>query len=188
MRLIRTFVAIKIPVEGSLLDVWADLRDRFPGNQVKWVEHDCLHLTLFFMGDTPEDQIPEIGNDLKKVLQSQSAFELEVKGLGYFGSSISPRVIWVGIERSLQLTKLKRDVSQVISSYGFLDDQRAFNPHITLGRVKSLRDSGQLLRIIHGYTNFSFQKTNVNSVIHYKSELRPIGPIYTSLNEIIFEG
>ncbi len=183
MNLIRTFVAIKIPIGNALTDVWNDLRDKLGGSQVKWVASDFLHLTLFFLGDTPEEQIQMIGNDIRNVLANQNGFEVELKGLGYFGNPSNPKVIWVGIERCAQLTKIKRDITQVISSHGFLDDQRAFNPHITLGRVRSIHEPQLLQRLIHGYADFMFQRTKVTSVIHYRSELRPAGPIYTPINE-----
>lgn len=187
MNLIRTFVAIKIPVGNVLTDVWNELRGKLGGNQVKWVSPDFLHLTLFFLGDTPEDQIPNIGIDLKNVLAAQNSFEVELKGLGYFGSHLNPKVIWVGIERCIELTRVKRDVTRVISSYGFLDDQRSFDPHITLGRIKHILEPQILPRMMHGYANFIFQKTKVSSVIHYKSELRPTGPIYTPINEFFLK-
>ncbi|HOP03807.1 MAG TPA: RNA 2',3'-cyclic phosphodiesterase [Tenuifilaceae bacterium] len=183
MNLVRTFIAIKIPIEAPLLDVWGELRGKFPANEIKWVAADSLHLTLFFMGDTPVDHIPMIGNDLKSTLAAHHPFEIEVKGLGYFGNPSNPKVIWVGIERCMQLTKIKRDVVQVISSYGFSDDQRAFNPHLTLGRVRGIHEPLMLQRLIHGYSDFVFHRVSVQSVIHFRSELRPTGPIYTPINE-----
>jgi len=184
MNLVRTFVAIRIPIESILGEVWAELREKFDYPQVKWVDTQALHLTLFFLGDTPEGDIEIIGNDLKSILKVHERFKLNLTGLGYFGNPSNPRVIWVGLERSVQLSIIKRDVSQVLASYGFLDDQRAFNPHITLGRVKNIKNTQSFLMHLHGFHDFKFQQTEVMEIIHFKSELKPTGPVYTPINQI----
>jgi len=187
MNLIRTFIAIEIPVGQTLSEVWDDLRSKFDSNQVKWVGSSALHLTLIFLGDTPVDKIDGLAFDLKKVLLNQEQFEVELKGIGFFGSHQSPRVIWVGVERSAQLSRLKVDVTRVMLNHGFTDDQKAFNPHITLGRVKHLQDPSRLMQAIGGYGDFHFQKTAVNSIIHFKSDLKPAGPIYTPISTVQFK-
>lgn len=184
MNLIRTFVAIKIPVEQTLQDVWADLRNKFDSSQVKWVDHQALHLTLFFLGDTPENDVEVIGKDMSNLLKDQGSFKLEIKGLGYFGSNASPRIIWVGVERSADLIAIKRAATRVMGDYGYMDDQRAFNPHITLGRVKNIKNPQSLIMSMHGYQDFLFQQTEVSGIIHFKSDLKPSGPVYTPLTLI----
>lgn len=187
MNLLRTFIAINIPVSITLKEVWDDLRGRFDSSQVKWVDNHTLHLTLFFLGDTPEDQVTSICSELRQMLAEHKSFNLVLKGLGFFGNPSSPRVIWVGVERNVQLIALKRDVSRIVSSYGYLDDQRAFNPHITLGRVKNIKNPDSLLRALYGYEDFQFQETSVNGIIHYKSELKPTGPLYTAIQNIVLK-
>lgn len=184
MNLLRTFVAIQVPVEKTLQEVWAELKGKVDVSQVKWVDTQALHLTLFFLGDTPEGDLGNIGNDLKQALKDKLRFNLEIKGLGIFGSPTNPKVIWVGVDRSPNLSELKREVSRVLFNYGFIDEQRAFNPHITLGRVINISNPQALIKALHGYNDFHFQLSVVTSIVHFKSDLRPTGPIYTPISEV----
>jgi 2'-5' RNA ligase len=181
METIRTFIDIPIKVEEKLYTVWENLRKQFDSKQVKWVNPDVLHLTLFFLGETPIKSVGKLQNALANEVKSFNQFSINLKGLGYFGQQTNPKVIWVGVEKNGALEELHRITNEVVSAFGFTPDERGFNPHITLGRPKHLANPSALIDFLKSENETLFQQSNANEIIHYKSELTTTGAIYHSL-------
>lgn len=186
METIRSFIAIPITVEENLCKVWENMRRQFDDKQVKWVNPDVLHLTLFFLGETPIKAIDQMQNALKSETKNCKPFDINLKGLGYFGQKTNPKVIWVGVEKHEALEQLHLITNEVVTSFGFTPDERGFNPHITLGRPKHLANPLALIDFLKSNNEVSFQQSNANAIIHYKSELTATGAVYTKLYEVGF--
>jgi 2'-5' RNA ligase len=184
MQTLRTFIAIPIKVEPQLGLVWTKFRQQYGNNEVKWTNPDALHLTLFFLGETPLEAVNKIKNELTEVLSSFGSFSITLKGLGCFGQKNNPKVFWVGVDRNEALNELHTLTNGIIKEMGFKPDQRGFNPHITLGRPKDLNDSNAFNFYVAKHMNTVFQVSKANELIHYKSELSQTGPIYTNLYSI----
>jgi RNA 2',3'-cyclic 3'-phosphodiesterase len=185
MQTLRTFIAIPIKTEPQLGAVWTKFRQRYGSNEVKWANPDTLHLTLFFLGKTPLEAINKIQHEIIGVLNGFGSFSFTLKGLGYFGQKNNPKVIWVGAERNEEFTRLHALINNKVSNFGFKPDERGFNPHITLGRPKHLNNSNAFLFDVNKYVNTVFQVSEATEVIHYNSEFRLTGPIYTRLYSIV---
>ena len=132
MNRIRAFVAMTFPV--AVTRKIADEIDRqrkAVSARVAWVPPANLHVTLRFLGSIAEEMVDgALVPRLKKVAARHQPFEARAKGFGSF-----PSVLWVGVE-SDGLVKLQREVETVAVELGFAKEERAFHPHITVGRVK----------------------------------------------------
>jgi 2'-5' RNA ligase len=64
---------------------------------------------------------------------------------------------------------------------------RAFNPHLTIGRIKHLNDKETLKSLIEQFQNSEMQIIPVNEVILYESILLQSGPVYKPLTKINLE-
>ncbi len=177
----RTFIALKIPVEHKLKTVLREVKDALSFEKIKWVDFHTLHLTLFFLGETPMPVADRLKILFEEHLHGFPEFTVSIKGLGVFGSRANPKVLWVGIEPSSELMLLEMAVVRFVEPLGYKADMRGFNPHITIGRIKSLSDTGLLDELILEYANMSFQQSRIDEVILYKSELLPLGPCYTPI-------
>jgi RNA 2',3'-cyclic 3'-phosphodiesterase len=184
MEMIRAFVAIDIQVENALKERWVELKFKLKNDSIKWVDEQTLHLTLFFLGDTPADMINNIAQKIEFKLRNFSSFDISLQGLGIFGSSLSPRVIWTGIAKSNQVIELNKLVCSTIIPFGFDKPSGSFTPHLTLGRVKQLRSAKELITFINSHRNEIFQESKIEKVVIYQSILKPTGPIYIPLKEI----
>jgi 2'-5' RNA ligase len=76
-------------------------------------------------------------------------------------------------------------VERSMSMLGFPPEERAFHPHVTIGRVKGGRNMHDLLRRMESIT-FESQPTHVTHISLVKSELRPSGSVYTTVRTFPF--
>ena len=156
------------------------------GAEVKWVSPENIHITLQFLGETEEAQIPLIKEALGKILLPYSPFYIKIAGIGCFPDTRRPRVIWVGTEGSQPVINLHGDIAKGLERLGYQEEERNFTPHLTIGRVKSNRNTRELSRKMDEIKAASFSGFEVQNITLMKSELKPSGAIYYSLAEIPF--
>jgi 2'-5' RNA ligase len=136
----RLFLAIPLPSE--LQKRLLTLQDELASSdwQLSLTPPENLHLTLHFLGETPENLLEDFHKDLSAMANSRRPFDLAVGGLGAFPSWENPRVIWVGLrDASKKLEELFEASYAILKGYRMFDLKREFTPHLTLGRVKELR-------------------------------------------------
>ncbi len=179
----RLFIAIKIVPQQDLLQVYNEIRKRCYAGKIKWVDTKLFHLTLKFLGDTPEDMIEPVSEVLEKLSSETASFSFDLKGLGIFGSSYRPRIIRVNIEQDESLKRLGNNILTALEKTGFSTDRQNFVPHLTLGRIKFVRDKKLLRETISDFTGIFFQTVKVEKLILYESVLHPSGPEYLILKE-----
>ncbi|MBI4620016.1 MAG: RNA 2',3'-cyclic phosphodiesterase [Desulfobacterales bacterium] len=182
MAKIRSFLAIELPKElrGKLSEIQDNLKTY--GSQVKWVKPESIHLTLKFFGNIEEKNVDDISKAVKKVTAEIDAFDLGIKGIGVFPNMLSPRVIWVGVESSGRtLDILHKETESSLKKIGFEPEERGFRAHLTLGRVKSLKDKRQLTEQIEKLKGCELGSFRVENLFLFKSDLRPTGAVYTKL-------
>ena len=179
----RTFVAIKIPVSNQTVELINDIRTELKDDKIRWVESCNMHITLFFLGDTEEEIVESIANELSDSLMNFKSFSFLSKGLGVFKSIYNPKVIWFGLESSKEIIELKKIIDKAIKPFGFKIDKREFKPHLTLGRVKFIKNRNNLKSLIEKYKEIEIQDFKIDEVVFYESKLTPQGPIYKVIRE-----
>ena len=185
--MIRSFVAIELSdsIRHGLLGVVEQMRHRVPRDSVRWTNVSGIHLTLKFLGDVGEDDLPRIKDILSQVGQRHDHFTLAVGGVGCFPNAKRPRVVWVGVdEQTGHLTALQRDVEESLGALGFQPEERGFQPHLTLGRTRrdvSSRDQGRLGETVATAGVGTLGQMHVESFRLMRSDLRPDGAVYSTL-------
>jgi RNA 2',3'-cyclic 3'-phosphodiesterase len=186
----RLFVAIDIP-EPIRLGI-AQFMDRVRkfAPDVRWVNPASLHVTLKFIGEWPPEQLDELKGALAGVAGGPA--EIGFGATGFFPSSKSARVFWIGVDAGPQLAALATTVDGATSKLGIESEQRAFTPHLTLARS----GSGRPQRLGGDRANPSFrrlqEKLATMPVPHFgtmtarefflfESKLSPKGAQYTKL-------
>jgi 2'-5' RNA ligase len=103
---------------------------------VRWVRLDGLHLTLRFLGPTPEERIADTEAAVLSVAHAIDApIELELAGAGTFPPVGRPRTIWIGVAGDTEaLERLGRRTEEALVAAGWPPDARPFRPHLTLAR------------------------------------------------------
>lgn len=133
----RTFIAIPLPKEiktylgrvKTLLDPISD--------GVKWVDPSLMHITLKFLGSTPDWMLEDVKKEFIRIASDVSAFDIQLKKLGQFPKEGEPRVLWAGLQKIPPVVyRLSDEFNTGYLALGFDDTGKRFSPHITLGRVK----------------------------------------------------
>ena len=131
----RIFVAVFPPpeVQRSLIQAAESL----PTNAFRLTAPERVHLTLKFLGETPQESLPRIAAALEYALRDAARFDATISGFGVFPSPRRARILWAGIgEGSQQLTSLAHAVETHLEPEGLSRDGRPFLPHLTLGRTR----------------------------------------------------
>lgn len=189
MEKVRTFIAIKLTPEiiSNISGVQEELKKSVI--EVKWVKPENIHLTLKFLGHITPEELEKVKLATRETLKPFAPFEVSVSGLGAFPKIEYPRVIWVGIDKGKkELTKIASRIEENLAKIGFAKEKRGFSPHLTLGRIKSLKGRERLIETFTKLKAANLGNMRVTKIFIMKSELRPLGPVYTSLEEIDLKG
>lgn len=183
--MIRAFIAVEL--SERLRQELAVLQQRLRVSQtdVKWVEPDNLHLTLKFLGQTEESQVPSLTTALRSHTARIPPFAYHLDGLGTFPRLQSPRVIWVGVkEGEKQLLELAQAVERACVELRLPPEDRPFSAHLTIGRVRSPAGLGALIQRIKEGRFTGSEPVTVRRVVLFESVLSPKGPHYRPLAEV----
>lgn len=107
------------------------------GRSIKPSLPENLHITLKFLGETSNDQVPLIERELARLASQRPTFTVSLRGLGVFPDLKRPAVCWAGLKDAPGLMTLAEDIEAAISPLGFARERRPFQPHLTLARVQA---------------------------------------------------
>jgi RNA 2',3'-cyclic 3'-phosphodiesterase len=179
--MIRAFIAIDLSHEARKeISRIQDVLKAVDAN-IKWVDPETIHITLKFLGDIPEDKIPQISAGLENITKTFEPFEITLDKLGVFPKWNFPQIIWVGInDKNDVLSGITADIDKFLREIGFETAKREFKAHATIGRVRSSKNKDKLKNIAIKISIPPIA-TKISRITLYKSNLTPTGPIYTSL-------
>jgi 2'-5' RNA ligase len=184
----RLFVAIELDrsMKRSLSSMIDDL-SRWR-RDVKWVREEQMHLTLKFLGETPNDKVSAVRDAAKSVADATPPFTLSLDACGCFPPSGKVRVIWGGcVEPAAELLRCAARCEDAFAGLGFARERRAFSPHLTVGRVRDDRSGSGLRGAIDALT-VKKATQDAESLSVFESTLSPSGAQYTPLGHFPFKG
>jgi len=179
--LTRAFIAVdfdNVQIVSRAQEVQKKLMES--GVVMKPVEPRNLHVTLWFFGELDPSRLKLVLDNAKQV--KFEPFKLEVKEVGYFPGGSRINVIWLGIDDpSNGLKDILDQLLEKLTKLGFKYEERGFTPHLTIGRVKAIRDKQAALKKLSELKDVYFGEQLVDSFKVKKSTLTPKGPVYSDL-------
>lgn len=174
--LVRAFVAVRLDdaVRSALSSAIGRLRS-CPA-RVAWVPATNLHLSVAFLGNVPLTMIERLAATLDEAVAGVGPFVARVGGVGTFGR----RIVWAGVEAHQTLIEIQRRVVDGVSRMGVPGEERPYQPHITLGRIRS--GAGDLPARLRRLGTADFGTLSVNEVALMQSELRAAHAVYSPLH------
>jgi RNA 2',3'-cyclic 3'-phosphodiesterase len=164
---------------GSVQERVAGIKNAFP--QARWIAPANQHLTLKFLGATPEDRLEDVLRTGATVARGLREAAVSLSKLGVFPSPRRARVLWLGVDDPAGvLAALAQGLSDALEPLGFPAEARAFTPHLTLARfklpVKLSPDRSVDLGDLHPF--------EVSELGLWRSHLNPKGARYELLDKL----
>jgi len=174
----RCFIAIDLPTE--IKKELKNIQEQISTNsiKIKFVEPENLHLTFKFLGELTDNKINKIKEVLREIKFEN--FKVSLGSLGFFPSQNYIRVIWVDLKPKNQLEELYKKIESALVREGFRADKRNFETHVTLGRVKFVKDKPGFIKTLNAIDvkPLEFQ---ISSFSLKKSTLMRKGPVYENI-------
>ncbi len=182
----RLFVALEIPKEARehlvrlirKLSV-VDLGGR---RDVRWVRPESLHITLKFLGELRDSQVPDLCTALTEV-RLDKPIPLNADRTEFLPPRGFAKIFCATLAGDADaLARLIQEINAACGTIGLPDDAHLFNGHITLGRVRSL-----LPDLSRRLLTDTAAKAMPGPLFHaggfslIQSELLKMGPRYTTL-------
>ncbi|MGE5381847.1 MAG: RNA 2',3'-cyclic phosphodiesterase [Omnitrophica WOR_2 bacterium] len=181
MDTLRLFTAIHIVPDDNFSMIFNGLKQTLDYNIIKWVDLNNLHITLRFFGDTNPEDLPVIISALEKAKDKIQPFDLTLEKTGIFGSRYDPKVIWFGIEKNPSLLNLHSNITNALAEVEYFADRQNFVPHLTIGRIKEIRDKQFFQQIIDRFSDVKLITQKIDQFSLFQSELKKEGPIHTCI-------
>ena len=181
----RLFIAVPLPKE--LTDrAAALLPEGLPA--VKRIPPELMHLTLAFLGWTPDWQLDAVVEAASAASADHQTFDLSFAGVGRFPGTGRVRIAWIGVADGRKpLAALAASVAAELTCRSLKFEDRPFAPHLTLARAR-VNASGPEARTIAAAVDVLAVpelRTRVDRIAVVESVLSPKGPRYTARAELL---
>ncbi len=186
MAVIRAFIAIDLSqeIQNQLDEVVRNYKTQLTAIPIRWVAASNIHLTLKFLGDVSISNLTLLTDMIHTELSSHHQFDISVGGAGAFPNNRQPRIIWVGVEAPSELTAIQNGIEITTGRLGYVREERAFSPHLTLGRVSrnaTAQDVKAISKALETTKVGFLGATCVEKVHLYRSDLQRTGAVYTQI-------
>jgi len=190
----RLFLAINLPqtIKKELADLQQEIKNSFPMEAAdavaKWVIPANLHLTLLFLGEVGDKEMPFLIKAVETAVKNIPPIVLHLNKICYGPTKkIPPQFIWVKIAPNQILQKICKELGSVRNQVPY-NAGRAFVGHITLARVKEWVwkkiDPEEQPEIVQEI-DLKFTARHIEIM---QSQLKRIGPEYTILQSFPLKG
>ena len=177
-KLLRTFVAITAPSEvGNIKQMLLSTMENDKAD-IRWVKHSSLHLTVKFLGYTPEGDIISLCSDIDNLVKKHHPFNLSVSGTGCFPNTLKPSVLYLDVSGDHKpLSLIVNEAEELFSNRGYPKMKDTVIPHITLARIKYPQ---KFTPDVTSFLNSSYDGIDfpVNHLQFFSSEILPEGVFY----------
>lgn len=194
----RLFIAIDLP--DFLKNYLRTLQDFLPegcpakrGTPIRKLGGELaktrdFHLTLKFLGSCDASMRKKVEDALSHGVFRGGKFtpcEASLGKIGVFDFK-NPRVVWISVNAPKSLLALAAKIEKAVSRLGFKKENLGFVPHITLARVKFVKDPQ---RFIEQLKRIQVQPLTfkITSYCLFESQLSSNGAIHKKLREFTSE-
>lgn len=126
-----------LPISDEFRNSFSDLFGTTSAG-VRPVRVSEMHITLQFVGEIDDEAGHALANELTTV--HLPPFELRLDGVGCFEGKSKHRILYVHVSRSEPLLELHDHIGRCMESVGLSREERPYNPHVTLARLKRTVD------------------------------------------------
>jgi len=181
----RLFVAVFPPPEVQRAAHRATDPLRPGHDAVAWVRPENLHYTMRFLGELDADGARLAGEAMTEAAAARPRFGAALGGFGAFPNARRARVLWLALLQGAEPMRLLASaLEESLARRGFEPADQAFEPHLTVGRVRAPGDwTARLIDAPSVETRFQ-----VDRLWLVRSTLAPAGARYERVAEAMLAG
>jgi 2'-5' RNA ligase len=183
----RLFIAIGLPDEWKQILAQPQTSIGWLGHGVKWVEPRGMHLTLRFLGEVADNDLPALEAAIAEATAGTGPLVMRIHGTGVFPNPRRPRVYWAGIEAPAALIDMQQRLEDHMQKLGFEKEEVPFRPHLTLARIKEPIGKD---RMTEALLNFRLESDPITAtdVLLLRSHLSKEGAHYEAIRHFPLAG
>ena len=181
---VRLFVAIELT--GEMRDALQEVQNTLgrATDGVRWVRPEQLHLTVKFLGEAPDDEVPRVAEAVARSAARSRVFEMQLTECGCFPPRGPVRIVWVGAhDGSGALLECVEAVEEEMDGIGFPKESRPFSAHLTIGRAAEGRYAGGIRAAVERCRAKPVRQA-VEELTLMSSVLSPQGPSYSVVSRV----
>jgi 2'-5' RNA ligase len=144
--------------------------------ECKFVEEENLHLCFSFLGEVEDEKIKDISSGVNSVASNYSSFDVKIHGMRMIPNENYIRVLALDVDGGSTLIRMIKSIQEEVGG-------DAKPPHLTLCRIRSIKDKQTFVERIKELQGREITNFTVDSIQLIRSELSKSGPIYTSIHE-----
>lgn len=181
----RLFIAIPIPQgpQNQLIQYQKNKLDSFI---FRPIAPNNLHLTIIFLGATKPESLKNITLAINVITTKTKPFSFILKDINYGPDPHHPRLVWIEGPANKNLQLLKDSLEKELSKYSNINlhiTNRSMKPHITLARIKDIKQIPPA-----SYINEELPlEIFATKIILFESKLQRSGAQYTPLYQSDFK-
>ncbi len=150
---------------------------------IRWIRQEQLHLTVKFLGETPDGEVPRVAEAVARSAARSRPFEMQLTECGCFPPGGPVRIVWVGThDGSGALQESVYAVEEEMEGIDFPRESRPFSAHLTIGRAKDGRGSSAIRTAVERCTVKPVIQS-VGELTLMSSVLSPKGPSYSVVSK-----
>ncbi|MCL2246376.1 MAG: RNA 2',3'-cyclic phosphodiesterase [Lentimicrobiaceae bacterium] len=182
----RLFIAVDVELSDQFQTLTQQLHADLRNDEIVWVKNELQHLTLRFLGETPEAKIESVLHALSTVAGTTEPFELKLDKLGVFGSKYAPDTLWFGFSEFSNFRNLFEMLEKELLQMGFHENYGNFVPHVSVGRIKKVDHKKRFWETIEQRQPQFSQMIPVQQLKLIQSKLSNNGPHYKTIKNFVF--
>ncbi len=197
----RLFIAVPLPgpvrehVEALVSSVRERVRERWAFErrgelrEVRWVRLDGLHLTLRFLGPTPDERIPDLEAAMRAAARTFPPIPAALAGAGAFPGPGRPRVLWIGVPRGADgLAGLAARLEDGLADAGWPREDRPFKAHLTVARCDGISSGAMTAGALVDAARSLDEAWTADRLVLFESHTGGGPARYEALREVMLPG
>lgn len=169
----RLFVALEFE---ELKEYFKEIQNKIVSDNAKITLTRTYHLTLKFLGEVDEKDVELIKDSLKSI--KFKIFSTKLDKIGVFPDENCIRVVWIGLKPDDEILELQEKIDNSLSP--LFKKEKSFVAHITLGRVKFVKDKKAFVEMLNKI-KIAPKDVTIKNFKLVKSTLTKEGSVYGDL-------
>lgn len=174
----RLFLAAELPrfARERIMESRKKWRKQLQGD-VRWVPPLNLFLKLRYLGELERKTSKQLSARLEELCAATPCIQLVVEGVGVSPNPAEATQIWLGLERSAELTNLRNSIEDGCRSLQIAKDKKPFQHRINLSKTSPPQAVGdlQIKNVLKGF--------RLKNIALMESRTGQNGPSYHTLRK-----